>query len=124
MGRIDIHATSTTPSVYYGMDGKLKIKGRSLPEDVTAFYNPLVDWAGKLAVDSLTVDVDLVYMNSASSKKLLALLKALDTNKRVSELYINWFYEEGDEDGLENGQIYEELLEKASFQYHQYNENL
>jgi len=66
MESIDIHATSSTPSVYYGMDGKLKIKGRSLPEDVTAFYNPLVDWAGKLAVHSLSADVELVYMSSAS----------------------------------------------------------
>ena len=124
MESIDIHATSSTPSVYYGLDGKLKIKGRSLPEDVTAFYHPLVDWAGKLEVHSLTVDVELVYMNSASSKELLELLKALDTNNRISELYINWFYEEGDEDGLENGQIYEELLQKASFQYHEYNETM
>ena len=124
MERIDIPATSSTPSVHYGADGKLKIKGRSLPEDVTAFFNPLVDWAGKLAVHSLTVDVELVYMNSASSKKLLELLKALDTNNRIRELYINWFYEEGDEDGLENGQIYEELLQKASFQYHEYNETM
>ncbi len=122
MERIDIPATSSTPSVYCGEDGKLKIKGRSLPEDVTEFYNPLVDWAGKLTIHSLTVDVELVYMNSASSKKLLELLKALDANNNIRELSINWFYEEGDEDALENGQIYEELLLKASFRYHEYNE--
>jgi hypothetical protein len=122
MERLDIHATSSTPSVYYGEDGILKIKGKSLPEDVTEFYNPLVDWAGKLTIHSLTVDVELIYMNSASSKKLLELLMALDANNNIRELSINWFYEEGDEDALENGQIYEELLLKATFRYHEYNE--
>jgi hypothetical protein len=122
MNTIDHKATSSTPEISYGEDSKLLIKGRSLPEDVTKFYKPIMDWAGALQVNALIVDINLEYMNSASSKKMLDLLKILDANNSIKELTINWFYEEGDEDALENGQIYEELLSKASFRYHELNE--
>jgi hypothetical protein len=124
MKTINTDATSSTPEITYGEGDKLVIKGRSLPEDVTTFYKPLIDWAVALQVNSLTVDINLEYMNSASSKKVLDLLKVLDANNHIKELTVNWFYEEGDEDALENGQIYEELLLKASFRYHQLNETM
>ena len=61
-------------------------------------------------------------MNSASSKKLLTLLKILDANNSIKQLSINWFYKEGDEEALESGQIFEEFLLKANFRYYEYRE--
>lgn len=115
-----IEATNTTPAVYYGEDKKLVIKGRSIIEDVMKFYQPLIDWAGMLAVDKLTVEIDIDFMNSASSKKLLNLLKVLDANNKIKKLNIHWRYEEDDEDALEQGQIFEELLLRAVFRYYSY----
>jgi hypothetical protein len=122
MKTIDLKATNSTPAILFGGDGKLLIKGRSIPEDVGKFYQPLFEWAGMQLVSSLTVVIDLEYMNSASSKKLLYLLKILDANSSVRELTINWCYEKGDEDALEIGQVFEELLLKASFRYNEYEE--
>jgi hypothetical protein len=66
--------------------------------------------------------VNLEYINSASVKKILDLLKVLDANRNVREIVINWHYEEGDDDTLETGQIFEEMLLRARFYYHEYSE--
>lgn len=115
-----IEATNITPAVYYGEDNKLMIKGRSIIDDVIKFYQPLIDWAGMLTVDTLTVEIDIDFMNSASSKKMLNLLKVLDANNKIKKLNINWRYEEDDEDALEQGQIFEELLFRPIFRYYSY----
>jgi hypothetical protein len=62
------------------------------------------------------------YLNSASSKKLLELLRALDNNDSIIDFIVNWHYEADDEDALESGQIFEDLLKKAEFRYHEYSE--
>lgn len=122
MNTLDYKATPATPEIYYGGDEKLLIKGRSMPEDVKVFYQPLLDWASTIQVGTLSVDVKLEYMNSATSKKLLYVLKILDANNHIKKLTINWYYEEGDEEALESGQIFEEFLLKAEFRYHEIKE--
>jgi len=103
-------------------DGRLLIEGRSLPENVNKFYLPLIDWVGKLNVEVVRMDINLEYLNSASSKKLLEILKVLDANNNIKEIIVNWHYEADDEDALESGQIFEELLRRAEFRYHEYSE--
>ena len=72
-----------------------------------------------MEIGSLTIEINLEYMNSASSKKLLYFLKILDANSSLKQFTVNWFYEEGDEDALEIGQVFEDLLLKANFRYSQ-----
>jgi hypothetical protein len=50
------------------------------------------------------------------------LLKVLDANNNIKEFIVIWHYEKDDEDVLENGQIFEELLRKAVFRYQEYEE--
>ena len=115
-------ATHSTPAINFNMDGRLMIEGRSLPEDVNKFYKPLIEWIVKLEAESVKMDINLEYLNSASSKKLLELLKIMDANSKIKSLIINWHYEEGDDDSLEMGQIFEEVLIRAKFHYHEYAE--
>ena len=115
-------ATHSTPAINFNMDGRLMIEGRSLPEDVNKFYKPLIEWIVKLEAESVKMDINLEYLNSASSKKLLELLKIMDANSKIKSLIINWHYEEGDDDSLEMGQIFEEVLIRARFHYHEYAE--
>jgi hypothetical protein len=122
MKPMDVKPTNSTPAVLYGEDGKLLISGRSIPEDAVKFYQPLLEWAAEIQVSSLNVEINLEYMNSSSSKKILFLLKVLDANSSIKEFTVNWYYEKGDEDALEIGQIFEERLLKASFRYSEYAE--
>lgn len=122
MNNLIIEPTSSTPAIRFTEDGRLLIEGRSLPENVMKFYTPLIEWASKLATQVVKLDINLEYLNSASSKKLLELLKVFDANNHITTLIINWHYEMDDEDCLESGQIFEELLIKAQFRYHEYSE--
>ena len=122
MKSLSIIPTNSTPDVVFNTDGKLSIAGRSLPENVELFYEPLEKWMAGLNAETVLFDIDLQYFNSASSKKILDLLKVLDANPKVKKIEIVWHYEEGDDDCLESGQIFEELMMKASFKYVEYAE--
>jgi hypothetical protein len=122
MNNLTIEPTSSTPAIQFKTDGRMLIEGRSLPEDVSKFYEPLIDWAGKLNAGTVKLEVNLEYLNSASTKKMLEFLKVLDANNQIKTFIVNWHYESDDEDTLENGQIFEELLRKAEFRYHEYAE--
>jgi len=120
MDNIAIESTTNTPAINFRTDGRMLMEGRSLPENVTIFYSPLIEWAALLKAQVVKMDINLEYVNSASIKKILELLKVLDANNNIKEFFVNWHYEKDDEDALENGQIFEELLQKAVFQYHEY----
>ena len=120
MNNLIVESTINTPTIKFGTDGRLLMEGRSLPEDVAKFYQPLVEWSAKLTAEVVKMDINLEYINSASAKKILELLKVLDANNNIKEFIVIWHYEKDDEDVLENGQIFEELLRKAVFRYQEY----
>jgi len=122
MNNLLIDATSSTPAIQFRTDGRMLMEGRSLPENVQKFYGPVIEWAQSLTAKVVKLDINMEYLNSASTKKVLEFLKALDVNHHVKTYLINWHYESEDEDTLENGQIFEELLRKAQFRYHEYSE--
>ena len=115
MEAILIDGTPKTPTVnFVAEEGKIEIKGRSIPENSIEFYKPLVDWLDKYAsnpLESTTVNIQLEYFNTSSSKCILDVFKKLEkvtqTNKNI---VINWYYEEDDEDMLEAGEDYQSIL--------------
>ena len=117
MEQIHFPATNTTPLVSFADNKKLVIKGRSISEHEITFYKPIVAWASKLQLKILEVDVDVEYANSRSFKKLYQLLNVMDINPDIKTLIINWYYDEGDDDALIKGQIYQESLSKAKFRF-------
>ncbi len=124
MENLTIPGTTCTPSVIFNIDGKLCMEGRSLPEDVNVFYNPLLKWIAELKTETVVFDISLEYFNSASSKRILDMLKTLDDNKQVLETTVIWHYEEGDEDNMESGQIFEELMQRTTFRFAEFAEVL
>lgn len=122
MKGLSIIGTNATPEVVFNTDGKLSVTGRSLPENVELFFGPLEEWMTELETEAVLFDINLEYFNSASSKKILDLLKILDANMKVGKIEIVWHYEEGDDDCLESGQIFEEMLIRSSFRYVEYAE--
>ena len=118
MEKIHFPATKTTPYVSFVDNRKLVISGRSIFEYEVNFYKPIIAWASMLQLKLLEVDVNLEYLNSRSSKKLFQLFKVMDVNPDIKTLIINWHYEEGDDDALLKGQVYQETLTKARFTFH------
>lgn len=114
MENLLIASTKRTPEVSFSTDGRLKISGRSIPEDPSKFYDQLYEWTFyycQEASNSTTIDISLEYFNSGSSKALLHILRALaDIVQKGLQLSVNWYYEEGDDDILERGEYYESIL--------------
>lgn len=114
MNNLLIESTKKTPEVRFYSDGRLKISGRSIPEDPTLFYDQLFEWMYHYCQeprDITTLDIELEYFNSGSSKAILHILRALvDISRKSMKLTINWYYEEGDDDIMERGEYYESIL--------------
>ena len=115
MEPISIEGTAKTPTVNFdAQTGVMEIKGRSIPENSIEFYKPLVDWLeeyGKAPKDTTQVNIQLEYFNTSSSKCILDVFKKLESiHKGPSEVTINWYYEEDDEDMLEAGEDYESII--------------
>ena len=115
MNSLLIESTKKTPEVSFNTDGRLKISGRSIPEDATVFYDQLFEWIYHYCqdpTDITTLDIELEYFNSGSSKAILHILRALvDISKKDTRLTVNWYFEEGDDDIMERGEYYESILD-------------
>jgi hypothetical protein len=74
----------------------------------------LVDWLEEYAkspLEKTSVNVQLEYFNTSSSKCILDVFKKLEAiHKAKNEVVINWYYEEDDEDMLEAGEDYESII--------------
>lgn len=116
MNSLIIQKTDSTPEISFLQKGEIKITGRSLPEDVHKFYDPLIDWVKNLAVDNVKVDLKLEYLNTSSTKKLLNLLVALDDNTNIDTVDIRWYYEFDDLDMEDLGSIYADELKRIKIQ--------
>lgn len=115
MDSIAIEGTAKTPTVSFdAATGQLEIKGRSIPENSIEFYKPLVDWLTDYAGSpgsNTTVNIQLEYFNTSSSKCILDVFKKLEgIVTSGSAVTINWYYEEDDEDMLEAGEDYSAII--------------
>jgi hypothetical protein len=115
MEKYEIDGTPKTPTILFDINGGvLDIRGRSIPENSIEFYKPLVDALDKYSVSSkpvTTVNIQLEYFNTSSSKCILDIFKKLESiHKSGSEVTINWHYEEDDEDMLEAGEDYQAII--------------
>lgn len=115
MDRIEHEPTSKTPYVLLDPKGRIKFRGRSIPEDVSLFYEDILYWVqsySKAAAPSTEVDIEMEYLNSGTSKYMLKILKVIkDIDVKGKELKINWIYEEGDDDIMERGEYYASILD-------------
>jgi len=116
MDPIKIIATEDTPNVILDPAADVfEISGRSLPEDVSSFYNPIVDWIseyGKNPKPKTVFCFKLSYFNTASSKLLLDILMKLeDLKNNGCDITINWFYPDDDEDMQEAGEEYADIVD-------------
>ncbi|MDH5608370.1 MAG: DUF1987 domain-containing protein [Cyclobacteriaceae bacterium] len=120
---LNLKMTATTPEVKLDLDkGLLELKGVSNPENGPDFYEPIISALNTpdFKTKSLVVEMSLVHFNTSSSKCLYDMFSRLKTvsNEGV-ELTINWNYDSNDEDMLESGQDFSELLD-MHFNYKEY----
>jgi hypothetical protein len=125
MEKLIISGTEDTPNVVLNpQENQYILSGRSLPEDVTSFYQPVMDWIEQYAENPfpMTLETKLEYFNTASSKVILDIFMRLEEIKQDSDcdIQIKWFFDENDEDMEEAGEEYKELVEDLTFTLHPY----
>jgi hypothetical protein len=116
MDELLIEGMEDSPRVKFSdQGGKLEISGKSLPEDVSAFYQPVIDWLNlyaKKPFNNTELTFRLTYFNTASSKVILDILTILEKMANEGKkVQINWYYPEYDEDMREAGIEYSEMVE-------------
>ena len=113
---LKIESTEDNPRIILDRESNnLEISGRSLPEDVNTFYEPIMSWLEEYAKDPLDVTVfsfKLTYFNTASSKIILDILTHFEEMiEEGHEVMVRWHYPEEDEDMLEAGEEYSEMVD-------------
>lgn len=118
---IKIAATHDTPSVILDAEnGVFEISGKSLPEDVNAFYSPIIEWLDRYCqqpLEKTVIDIKLDYLNTASSKFLFTFfLKLEKLHEQNGSVLIKWYYADDDEDMQDVGEEFADVI-KLPFEH-------
>jgi len=104
-----------TPRINFNAEsGVLHIEGKSFPPDVTATFGGVMRWIDAYVQQPsklTTLVLKLDYFNTASSKIIMDILYRMEElNNAGYEVLIKWFYPEDDEDMMETGKEYAEII--------------
>jgi hypothetical protein len=121
MNPIRIAKTARTPQIDFDFaSNRFVIAGESYPEDVSAFYGPLLKtitaYFVGLSDAAISFRFELIYFNSSTAKIVMELFEALE-EAAVSgnQVVITWVYEAGDDNIKELGEEFAEELSDAKF---------
>ncbi len=116
MNPLVIESSAETPEIILDKrSNTFTFKGKSLPENPIAFYNPVMQWIEDYSIDpnpETKVEFMMMYFNTSSSKIILDIMKRLEIIKKSGHsVAINWVFKEDDEEMLEAGEIYAERID-------------
>ncbi len=115
MENLNIEATKYTPEISLDSEGIISLVGKSYPENTFEFYEPMMKWIENYFEEDTpsktTVNMEITYFNSSSSKLFFDLFDLLEENKENSEITINWIYDEENESAQEAGEDFIEDFE-------------
>ena len=111
MNIISIEETKKTPGITLNVSEKIfHIQGRSMPEDATEFYEPIILWLkeyGQNPESGIDLVVKLDYFNTTSSKMILEIFKIVEG---IGNHKILWHYFEDDEDMQDAGEDFQYII--------------
>ena len=111
---LEYEATRVTPYIHFDPStGIMRIQGASMPENVTEFYGPIIDWLsayGNAPCEKTIPRFQLAYFNTATSKIFMELIARIETiAEQGHETCIEWWLEPDDDDMREAGEDYANL---------------
>jgi hypothetical protein len=116
MTKLEIAPTQSTPKVVFDpSSNRFEVSGLSKSEFPGEFYEQITMWANenlKEPLDKMVFNIELIYMNSSSAKRLLEFFKVLQNHyQKGIDMEINWHHSQEDESIIESGSSYQESLE-------------
>ena len=121
MDNLIIEKTEATPEIRFDYaTGILELRGESYPENTAEFYAPVFEWLRKFLSSgnglTVTVNMEIIYFNSSSSKALMNFFDLLDEAVAAGrKIAVNWIYAAGNESALEYGEEFKEDLNSLEF---------
>ena len=119
MENLIIEETKYTPTISLDINGTVSIVGKSYPENTFEFYAPVMEWLGAYFEEGnkkLTLNMEITYFNSSSSKLFFDMFDLLDENNS-DDLVINWIYDEDNESALEAGEDFKDDFENLTINF-------
>jgi len=121
MAALRIEPADDTPLIVLNREEEqFEISGKSMPEDVIDFYQPVLNWLTtyrSAPLDRTIFDIRLIYFNTASSKLLLDVLMILEEiSEQGHEVLVRWHSMTYDEDMQEAGREYADMVD-LDFEY-------
>jgi len=115
MENLNIAETKYTPVINLSIDGTISMIGKSYPENTFEFYEPMMNWVKEYfetsAKDVTTVNLEITYFNSSSSKLFFDFFDLLEENHEEHTIKINWIFDEENESAEEAGEDFIEDFE-------------
>jgi hypothetical protein len=115
-----VKATPKTPQIIFEAErAYLSLTGISCPDNPLLFYTPLFDELKAYLAEKqeITLEMQLDYFNTGSSKCLLTIFTILSEHiADKSNIHITWITDEGDNELMEAGKIFEEMS-NLSFEF-------
>ena len=115
MDPLFIIGSNECPTIILDKDkATFEITGQSLPEEAISFYTPVIDWFEHYIKEPLPETVmvlKLDYCNSSSTKAIADVLEVLEEHyKKGGKVEIQWMYMADDDDMLDVGKEFQEIL--------------
>ena len=120
MADIHIKPSKNPPRIDFYSNGNLILTGSVYSENAKELFDPIISWVVNLETEEVNFDLKIDYINTACAKKLFELLQELARNSHIKKVNVKWFYQKGDEDGLETGQILSESITRLNFKFVEY----
>jgi len=125
MEKIRLEATEKSPGIFFDpQDKTFEMEGNSRPENVRDFFIPVIEKLRKNLdefmnrEEALTPEhplkctFKLEYFNSSSAKFISDMLVIIGNyNKKGLPVKLYWYFKEGDEDMLEVGEDFSEMID-------------
>ena len=116
METLRIEQTDDSPQVILDQeDNQFEISGKSLPEDVQDFYQPVLDWLNayrKQPLAKTVFNLKMIYFNTASSKLIMDIMLIFEEMvEEGHDVVIRWHSLRSDEDMQEAGKEFEEMID-------------
>jgi len=97
MTDLKIAGSTSTPTIECTTQpARVHMKGDSYPENAFDLYQPVLQWmeAQLASADALTMDLELVYLNTSSVRIMMDLFDTLEeAHTSGRQVTVNWYYD-------------------------------
>ncbi|MBS0011582.1 MAG: DUF1987 domain-containing protein [Bacteroidales bacterium] len=114
ISKLHIPESKTTPEIDFNPEnGMLVLKGKSIPENATKVYEPVIEWLKeyiKKAPEKTFLHFNVSYFNTASSIWMARMVKVLSKiDDREKLLTINLYFHIEEYDEMDDEDIHEAI---------------